>query len=870
MHLPAETPKQETMRPILLLLLFLPGLITTYAGGVRGTVRNPKGEPLPFASILVKGTSIGTVANDEGRFEINLQPGSYEIQFQFLGHKTTSRPVQVGADFQNLDVTLEEVAVTLAEVRVGQGKEDPAYTIMRKAISTARFHQLEVASWSARTYVKGTFRITDVPFLAKGLLKKANMQVGTTYVLESINELTFKQPNTVREKVLSVRSNLPPGTQPAINFARFSFYSPQLGDIISPLSPRAFNYYRFEYGGFFEDHGKTVNKIRVIPRSRGQNVLDGTLNIVDGTWSIHSLSFAYTDENGFNYTIKQLLTPIQDVWMPVSSEISLKASYLGAKGEGRYVTSLRNYQMTVNPKYHQVPTVVDEKIEKEEAVALKNQKVSPKAPMAQKQVTRKQLKQLAQEMEKADRTERKERGEDVAVVRDYSFDIDTLARTRPATFWEGERQVPLTDVEVKGYAQADSLYKARQAQIRRDSLKNTPKFRFPHLLTGHTYHYGQRSETEWYPRSLTFESPLMSLTKLDFFNTVEGYLLKSRLDYSQRINRFTRWNAGIHGRFSFARQRLNGGINAGYTSPKESFSLNAGRNVFQFNAANPISEGINTIYTLLTEQNYLKLYEKTFLTLNGFRRLSDQVSVSANVSFERRFRLQNNVLKGWRDVPERNFTGNDPENRELANETAFPTHSATVLNLSVTYRPFARAAVYNGQRFSINNNSPNLTLRHRSGYGGTRFNQVELSVNDQLRVGKGSLRYLARAGTFYGEKPRYLMDFKHFNGNQTIFQNEGLENFRLLDYYTFSTANAYAQVHGDYAFRRFLLTQIPALQLAGLRENVFVNSLFTQHTSLFEVGYGFSGILKTLGLEAVTTFQDGKYKQIGFRVRTAL
>lgn len=858
------------LRALLLLLFFLNLTPVAHAAGVRGVVKNAKGESLPFASILVKGTSIGTVANDEGRYEITLQPGSYEIQFQFLGHKTTSRTVQVGADFQTLDVTLEEVAVNLAEVKVGQGKEDPAYTIMRKAISTARFHQLEVASWSARTYVKGTFRITEVPFLAKGLLKKANMQVGTTYVLESINELTFKQPNTVREKVISIRSNLPPSSQPAINFARFSFYQPQLGDIVSPLSPRAFSYYRFEYQGFFEEGGKTVNKIRVVPRSRGQNVLDGTLNIVDGTWSIHSLSFAYTDENGFNYTIRQLLTPIQDVWMPVSSEISLKASYLGAKGEGRYVTSLRNYRVAVNPKYHQVPTVVDEKIEKEEAVALKSQKVNPKAPLAQKQVTRKQLKQLAREMEKEDRAERKEKGEDVAVVRDYGFDIDSLARTRPVDFWEGERQVPLTDIEVKGYAQADSLYKARQAQIKRDSLKNTPKFRFPHLLTGRTYNYGERSETEWYPRSLTFESPLMGLTKLDFFNAVEGYVLKSRLDYTQRIRRFTRWNAGLNARYSVARQRLNGGINAGYTSPKQSFSLSAGRNVFQFNAANPISEGINTIYSLLNEQNYLKLYEKTFLTLNGFRRLSDRVSVGANLSFERRFRLENNMLKGWRDVPERTFTPNDPVNLELADNTAFPTHAATTLNLSLTYRPFARAAVYNGQRFSINNNSPIFTLRHRSGYGGTRFNQLELTVNDAMRVGKGTLSYLARAGTFHGEKPRYLIDFKHFNGNQTIFQNEGLENFRLLDYYTFSTANSYVQAHGDYAFRRFLLTQIPALQLAGLRENVFVNSMFTQRTNLFEVGYGFSGILKTLGLEAVTTFQDGKYKQIGFRVRTAL
>ncbi|MCY7352750.1 MAG: DUF5686 and carboxypeptidase regulatory-like domain-containing protein [Cytophagaceae bacterium] len=859
------------MLRVLSLFVFT-GLLVNFAqaSGIRGVIRSTGGQPLPYASILVKGTNLGTMANDEGRYEITLQPGGYEVQFQYLGHKTLVKKVEVGADVQTLDVVMEEAAVNLAEVKIGQGREDPAYTIMRKAISMARFHQLETESWSARTYVKGTFRITDIPMLARGLLKKANMEVGTTYVLESINELSFRQPNTVKERIISIRSNLPPGTQPSINFARFSFYQPQLGDLVSPLSPRAFNYYRFEYQGYFTDHGQTINKIRVIPRSKGLNTVAGTLNIVEDTWSLHSLGFTYTDENGFNYTLKQLFSVIQSVWMPVSSEITLKASYLGAKGEARYVTSVRNYQIKVNPKYHQAPTIVDEKIEKEEAVALKKQKIDSKTALAQKAVTRKQLRKLAQKMEKEDRQERKTGGEDVAVVRNYSYAIDTLARIRSGTFWEQERQVPLTEIEVKGYQRADSVYKANEAKIKRDSLKNTPKFRFPHLLTGHTYNYGKRSETEWYPRSLTFESPLMSLTKLDFFNTVEGYLLKSRIDYSRRMGRFARWNAGVSGRYAFARERLNGGLNIGYTNPKNSITLTAGRNVFQFNAANPISEGINTIYTLLNEQNYLKIYEKSYLALNGFQRLSDKVSLSAGVSFERRYPLTNNALSGWRDVTERQFSSNDPENLELNNQTAFPTHNATIITAALTYRPFAKAAIFNGQRFTINNNSPNFTLRNRSGFGGTSFNQVEFSVNDAMRVAKGSLRYLARLGTFYGNSPKYLMDFKHFNGNQTLLQNEGTENFRLLDYYTFSTANRYAQAHADYEFRKFLLTQFPTLQLAGLRENVFVNTLFTNKTNLFELGYGFSGILKTLGLEVVTTFQDGKYRQIGFRVRTAL
>ncbi|MFT4033240.1 MAG: carboxypeptidase-like regulatory domain-containing protein, partial [Siphonobacter sp.] len=144
-------------------LLYFLSLSTAWSQGIKGTIRNLKGEGLPYAALQVKGTTVGTMANAEGEYEITLPPGDYEVQFQYLNHLTLTRKVNVTTDVKLLNVALEEVAVKLAEVKVGKSKEDPAYTIMRKAITMARYHQLEVDSWSARTYVKGTFSIRIVP-----------------------------------------------------------------------------------------------------------------------------------------------------------------------------------------------------------------------------------------------------------------------------------------------------------------------------------------------------------------------------------------------------------------------------------------------------------------------------------------------------------------------------------------------------------------------------------------------------------------------------------------------------------------------------------------------------------------------------------
>src|SRR5660397_123262 len=52
-----------------------------------------QGEPLPFANVIIKGTSSGTTSDINGLYSLaNLKPGNYTIVFSFIGYETLEVP----------------------------------------------------------------------------------------------------------------------------------------------------------------------------------------------------------------------------------------------------------------------------------------------------------------------------------------------------------------------------------------------------------------------------------------------------------------------------------------------------------------------------------------------------------------------------------------------------------------------------------------------------------------------------------------------------------------------------------------------------------------------------------------------------------
>jgi hypothetical protein len=65
------------------------------AGTISGTVTDEKGTPLGFASVTVKGTGKGAVANSEGRYLLSIEAGEYTLICHHVGYRTEEKKVQV-------------------------------------------------------------------------------------------------------------------------------------------------------------------------------------------------------------------------------------------------------------------------------------------------------------------------------------------------------------------------------------------------------------------------------------------------------------------------------------------------------------------------------------------------------------------------------------------------------------------------------------------------------------------------------------------------------------------------------------------------------------------------------------------------------
>lgn len=85
----------------------------------KGIVTDEGNVPLPGVTVFVKGTSVGTTTDLDGRFSLYLPESAKEVTFSYMGYQEQSAPVEDG---KVIHVVLKEDSETIAEaVHVGYG-----------------------------------------------------------------------------------------------------------------------------------------------------------------------------------------------------------------------------------------------------------------------------------------------------------------------------------------------------------------------------------------------------------------------------------------------------------------------------------------------------------------------------------------------------------------------------------------------------------------------------------------------------------------------------------------------------------------------------------------------------------------------------
>lgn len=105
---------------VVLFLLLTAGALYAQTGKVSGTVKSSDGQPVPFVSVYLKGTSKGVLTDADGNFEITgVKDGSYTVVTSSVGLQTISQSVDVaGGQPATLAIVMAEDGKELQEIVV--------------------------------------------------------------------------------------------------------------------------------------------------------------------------------------------------------------------------------------------------------------------------------------------------------------------------------------------------------------------------------------------------------------------------------------------------------------------------------------------------------------------------------------------------------------------------------------------------------------------------------------------------------------------------------------------------------------------------------------------------------------------------------
>jgi len=536
----------------------------------------------------------------------------------------------------------------------------------------------------------------------------------------------------------------------------------------------------------------------------------------------------------------------QGVWMPINYDVNINFDAMGFGATFRYITQIKEYVIKVNPVLVVKPNIIEERLNKSLAKEIDREKVKDPKTALSSEVTRNKLKKILRKVDKTEKMEFLEKSEEKEIfTSDYVFEVDSMASKHNESFWVAERQVPLTEAEVMGYKQADSLQFLDKAKLAKDSLRNLPAFRWTDLLGSRTYIYEKRNL-----------GPRLRLSSFSGgFNPIDGYTIQRNVEFRQTFSLSNFYSISANIRYAFARKAFNGdlGYVRNFDENRKRFSLGVGSNLYQINATNPVSESYNKFYALLLNENYLKFYQKNFVNVGYEYQVSSKIRVSGFFEYRYRKGLSNHVDQGLFNNSTF-FTSNTLVNNELGS-TSFQDNNQFYARFNVRWQPLSSWRRFNQVRRLSNNEGPTINFQLENGFINQPFSKISLSASQSISLNRlGQLSYFINYAQFL-EKPTSFLDYQHFKGNEMDVVSNDRRMFYALPNYLFSTSSSHIRAHIHLEPRKLIFSQINLLNLYGIREHVGYNYLKiyapTYKQDYHEISYGISGIAKIISMDVV-------------------
>lgn len=348
---------------------------------VSGVVVDNSGLPIPFANLVFKGSNIGVVSNEDGRFYIESPDNYSALLVSFVGFPTQEVKLtkQVSYDFK---IVLKE-GNSLQEVKIFAGKtskkNNPALDILRKIWERRRKNGLKMfKQYQFEKYEKVEFDMNTIDSalmknkIFKGLefvFKNIDTSkvTGKTYLPIFINESLSdvygdNQAKKVKE-ILKANKNSGLGNGDGVNmfikdlYNDFDIYDNYLNffdkSFTSPLSRTGIDVYNYVLSDTAVIDNKLCYNIVFYPRRKNELTFKGDFWVNDTTFAIKKINMAITKSANINWVkdiyIEQEFEVLNDsIFLPtrdyLMSDFALRKKEKSKGVYGKRTTLYRNFK----------------------------------------------------------------------------------------------------------------------------------------------------------------------------------------------------------------------------------------------------------------------------------------------------------------------------------------------------------------------------------------------------------------------------------------------------------------------------------------------------------------------------------------------
>ncbi|MCC9165588.1 DUF5686 and carboxypeptidase-like regulatory domain-containing protein [Pontibacter harenae] len=773
------------------------------------------GEALPFVSIYIKNTSLGTTTDDTGIYSLRLATIPDSITVSFMGYITQSKAISKGTPSQVIDFQLRTNALNLQEIVI-RPTENPAFRIMREVVAHKKENdKRKLMAYNYEAYTKMQFEVDNLApkkVHKVGLRSALSSMVDSSmyiagedgkkmlpfFMSESLSDFYYNRDPKKTKEIIKASKVSGIGIQDGSlvtqvigsNHQDYNFYMNWVSvlqkNFVSPIADGWKGYYEYELLDSLYVGNNWCYKIKVDQKRKQDLAFNGHIWIAADSYALRKIDVTISKSANINlvesvHLVQELLPVGQGAWIPAKTMATMKIAKLSEKRPGivaKVTTSSKDVQVN-------------------------NEKESS--------------------------------------FFQQSIEVTAKANADTKLFWEEKRHDTLTVSDQQAYALIDSI-------------RSSPKVeRLTNLVTVLATGYKKVGKVSLGAYPYTYA-----------YNNIEGHRFQAGL--KTNINFSDKWELSGYTAYGTEDECLKYRASARYIFSRKHWSEMGVSRSEDLQQVALLSDRLNSSPFYVGFSRFGELEMPMLIKESNFYLQRDLIR-----GVTQRIAISNKVFQPQYDFGYYTSGKEQPLNIAKDFNTTELTYSARIAKNEVFVQN-------DNERISLGNGSwPVLTFKYTLGLNNVigssfEYQRADVGISQEFVMGSlGNANYRIDAGKIFSAVPYPLLEV-HL-GNETPFYYD--QTYQLMDNFEFAS-DSYASLHYEQFFEGLLMNRLPLIKKLKWRTlataNVLYGNLSEKNLSILsptgangtpqqtfmtlgskpyvEVGYGIENIFKVLRVDA--------------------